>query len=118
MINSVGGQIFQDSWNIGCKHTLNNEKQHQLQKEKKVVRIIIFLFVSWNCEVQLYEIHNGYHAITPTLGSVDQENTLPRVYRIPRWKLSERLKDGSLTRIQESKAISPFIQYLQNSLFS
>ena len=34
MINSVGGQIFQDSWNIGCKHTLNNEKQHQMQKYK------------------------------------------------------------------------------------
>lgn len=66
MINSVGGQIFQDSWNIGCKHTLNNQKQQQMQKYinqiKKGVRIIIFLFVSGNCKVQLYEIHNGYHA--------------------------------------------------------
>lgn len=34
MINSVGGQIFQDSRNIGCKHTLNNEKQQQMQKYK------------------------------------------------------------------------------------
>ena len=87
MINSVGGQIFQDSWNIGGKHTLNNEKQQQMQKyksNKKVVRIIIFLFVSGNCKVQLYEIHNGYHAITltATLISVSQETTILLLSRV------------------------------------
>lgn len=116
MINSVGGQIFQDSWNIGGKHTLNNE--HQVQKYKSNKKSC----QDYNIFISFWELHNGYHAITITLTliSVSQETTvllLPRVYRIS-WKFSGRLKDGNITRIQESKAISPLIQYLQNSLFS
>ena len=119
MINSVGGQIFQDSWNIGGKHTLNNEKQQQMQKYKsnkkscKDYNIFICFWelqgtTLWNTQ-WLPCYHSHCHSHQCFSGNY---NTLiiQGIIRIS-WKFSERLKDGSLTRLQESKAISPFIQY-------